>query len=261
MLITTEETYLSSPKIPQQIISLVILFALAIAALIVARILLIPKTFGEYGHYRASAVDEIMSLPINYSGSQACTECHDDIYALKATSKHKGLACEVCHDAAIKHVDDMHADNPTGIFPTAPRERVGCPLCHGYNPSRPTGFPQIQTAIHNPGKPCMTCHSPHNPTLPHTPEDCSACHAEIASEKGVSPHALLPCITCHVVPPDHLVNPRSALAQKPAAREFCGQCHAPEADSPPEIPRIDFATHNPRYLCWDCHYPHHPEAQ
>ena len=26
-------------------------------------------------------------------------------------------------------------------------------------------------------------------------------------------------------------------------------------------PRIDLATHNPRYLCWQCHYPHDPKAQ
>jgi hypothetical protein len=43
-------------------------------------------------------------------------------------------------------------------------------------------------------------------------------------------------------------------------KEFCGTCHARGADSPPEIPRIDLATHGGTYLCWQCHYPHHPEA-
>jgi hypothetical protein len=106
----------------------------------------------------------------------------------------------------------------------------------------------------------MICHNPHNPTLPHTPQDCSACHREIASEKGVSPHVSLACTECHNVPKGHLTSPRAVDAQKPANREFCGRCHAKGATSPSEIPRIDLATHWERYQCWDCHYPHHPEA-
>jgi hypothetical protein len=243
------------PKLPQQIKSLAVIFALAIAAFIAAKIIFTPKTFGKYGHYRASAVDEVASLPIIYAGSQACAECHDDVAALKAGSNHRGLTCEVCHDAAAKH-----AEAPEELIPPAPRERGQCPLCHGYDPSRPTGFPQIQTALHNPGKPCMSCHNPHNPMTPRAPEDCSACHRGIASEKGVSPHAALACTTCHTAPAEHLLNPRVALAEKPTSRAFCATCHAVGAESSSEIPRIESATHGERYLCWDCHYPHHPEA-
>ena len=32
------------------------------------------------------------------------------------------------------------------------------------------------------------------------------------------------------------------------------------ADSPAEIPRVDLASHAGRDLCWQCHYPHFPEA-
>ena len=46
-------------KLPSQFIPPLILFALAGVALIVARQLLVPKTFGKYGFYRAAAVDEI----------------------------------------------------------------------------------------------------------------------------------------------------------------------------------------------------------
>ena len=46
-------------KIPQQVISLVTIAVLAIAALVAARIMLVPKSFGKYGHYRADAVTEI----------------------------------------------------------------------------------------------------------------------------------------------------------------------------------------------------------
>lgn len=242
-------------KIPQQIIHLAIPFALAITALIIARILFVPDSFGKYGHYRADAVEEVKALDIKYAGYEACVECHDDIYDLKSQSYHRGVSCEVCHGPAAGHIEA-----PDEFPLEAPRERGFCPLCHGFNPSRPTGFPQIIEIQHNPGKACMSCHDPHNPTLPHKPEDCSACHRQIASQKMVSHHTTLPCTKCHAVPEEHLFNPRFADAQKPGNREFCGQCHSQDAKSLPEIPRIDLSSHGERYLCWDCHYPHNPEA-
>ncbi|HWR82515.1 MAG TPA: hypothetical protein VN285_04370 [Candidatus Deferrimicrobium sp.] len=241
--------------IPQQVTRLAVLFVLALAALVAARKLLIPHSFGDYGHYRADVVDEIAAQPINYAGYGICADCHSDIYDLKQQSHHRGLSCESCHGPAAKHVEA-----PDEFIPGAPRERGYCPLCHGYNLSRPTGFPQILPQTHNPGKPCMSCHNPHNPLLPHPPEECSACHREIATRKTVSHHATLLCTQCHVVPADHLNNPRFVRPQKPEGRAFCGQCHAPDAASPAEIPRIDLTTHHERYLCWDCHYPHSPEA-
>jgi hypothetical protein len=77
----------------------------------------------------------------------------------------------------------------------------------------------------------------------------------------VSPHAQLPCTECHEVTPQHRTTPRAALPTKPASREFCGRCHAEGAKASPEIARVDLATHNPGYVCWQCHYPHEPEAR
>lgn len=251
-----EMNFLKKPPVPQQIISLVIVFAILLAGLITARILLVPDSFGKYGHYRADAVDEIETQKINYAGYKACLDCHDDIFEQKEKSNHRNVSCEVCHGPAAGHIEA-----PDEFTPTAPRGRGYCPLCHGYNPSRPTGFPQIVTGLHNPGKACMTCHDPHNPVLPHSPEECSACHREIASKKRVSHHASLPCERCHIVPDGHVVNPRFARAEKPPDREFCGGCHGENSEAPREIPRINMKTHEERYLCWDCHYPHFPEAR
>jgi hypothetical protein len=242
-------------KIPQQFLPLVVVFLLVIAALIVARELFVPETFGDLGHYRASSVDEIASLPLAFAGAEACYDCHDDIYETKQQSNHNGVSCEVCHGPAVQHVEA-----PDEFTPGAPRGRGYCPLCHGYNPSRPSGFPQIIAELHNPGKACMTCHEPHNPLLPHTPEECSACHREIARKKMVSHHTGLACTRCHTVLDGHLDNPRANRALKPVSGQTCGQCHDQAADSDREIPRIDLETHGQRYLCWDCHYPHYPEA-
>jgi hypothetical protein len=231
------------------------LFVAVIAALVFARRMLVPETFGKYGHYRAQAVEEVAAQEIAYAGYAACADCHDDIYELKSQSHHKTVACEACHGPAAQHIEA-----PDEYLPKVPRGRGLCPVCHGYNPSRPSGFPQIIPTQHNPGKACMSCHNPHNPLLPRTPEECSACHRSIANVKIVSHHATLPCTQCHVVPKEHLVNPKFVRARKPTNRSTCGHCHARGADSPREIPRIDIETHGERYMCWDCHYPHYPEA-
>src|ERR1035437_5397573 len=149
-------------KIPQQIISLFILFSIIFISFITMRHFLIPPSFGLYGHYRADSVDEIRAKKIKYAGSEACIDCHEDIYNLKAKSYHKGVSCEVCHGPAAAHIDD-----PSGVKPEIPHERSQCTICHNYNPARPTGFPQIIASQHNPGFFCTHCHQPHNPTVPH----------------------------------------------------------------------------------------------
>jgi len=231
------------------------LFAVGIVGLVVARALIVPATFGEHGHYRAAAVDEIRQLPAAYAGIKACTDCHSDIYDLKQASVHKGLSCEACHGAA-----SAHANDPESVKPVVPTGRDLCVLCHGYLDSRPSGFPQIIASTHNPGKSCMTCHNPHSPIAAGAVEECAACHAGIANQKAVSHHVDIACTRCHTVPKEHFAQPRIFAAQKPSSRDVCGACHA-NAASAAEIPQVDLATHGGRYLCWDCHYPHFPEAR
>ncbi len=243
-------------RIPQQLIPLAILFTLLMVVFVAARRQFVPESFGDLGFYRADALKEISSQEPKYVGAETCGECHDDIYEIKANSYHKGVACEACHGAGY-----MHVDSPAENELLAPRERDYCPVCHGYNPSRPSGFPQIIATVHNPGKPCMSCHNPHNPTLPHTPEECSACHRSIANEKLVSNHTELPCTQCHQVPEEHRINPRLVRAEKPTSSATCGMCHAEDADGREGIPRVDMETHGERKVCWQCHYPHSPEGK
>jgi ribosomal protein S27AE len=243
-------------KIPGPVIRLAILFAAAVAALIVARQMFVPESFGDIGHYRADVVPAIASLEIHYAGLPACAECHDDVAETKAASYHRGLTCEGCHGPAADHVDD-----PTEKFPVVPTGRSSCLRCHSYLASRPTGFPQIIESIHNPMEACADCHDPHDPTPPMVPGECSACHGQIARTKSVSHHWSLECETCHEAPDGHRENPRASLPSKPTTRMFCGQCHAADASSATEIPRVDMSDHGGRYLCWQCHYPHDPEGR
>lgn len=243
-------------KFPDQVVRLAVLFLVAAVALILVRNRLVPESFGEVGHYRADAVDAIVEREIKYAGWQLCVECHDAEGELKYGSYHRSLSCEVCHGPGYQHAND-----PDTHRPIVPKKRgEGCLYCHDYLAPRPTGFPQIIERLHNPLRPCIGCHDPHDPTPPETPEACSACHAEIARTTAISHHGSLECETCHDAAPEHKENPRAYLPRKPTTNEFCGQCHAADAESAPEIPRIDLSTHAGRYRCWQCHYPHFPEG-
>jgi len=241
---------------PQQVTRLGIAFVALAIVFVAVRQRLVPDTFGEAGHYRAAAVDSSAAQPLQYAGHDACPLCHRPIAEKRSGSNHSGVSCEVCHGPAAEHVAA-----PGSVKPPAPRERGFCPLCHGYNASRPSGFPQIDPVAHNPTVPCMMCHDPHAPEPPVIPGECRACHGQIASQKAVSHHATLPCLTCHDAPDEHKASPRTVRPDKPSSRDFCGGCHAEGAVSPSYIPKIGMATHGEGYLCWQCHYPHHPEAE
>ena len=242
-------------KVPDQAKRLAVLAVVLLAVFIPVRYFLIPHDFGELGHYRASALDEAASQEILYAGRVICRDCHDDIVELKHGGYHRDLSCELCHGPAADHTED-----PGSAELPAPRDRGYCPLCHEYLQSRPTGFPQILAASHNPMKPCITCHDPHDPVPLETPRECGACHAAIARTKAVSHHVYVPCTRCHATPEQHKVSPREFRPGRPMTREFCGGCHAEDAPDQEHILKVDIATHGGRYVCWQCHYPHLPEG-
>lgn len=48
--------------------------------------MLVPDSFGDFGHYRGDAEAEIASQKMSYAGYEECGECHDDIYEQKQQS-------------------------------------------------------------------------------------------------------------------------------------------------------------------------------
>ena len=241
---------------PRQVTTLLIFFLILGGLLVLARHYFVPKSFGELGHYRADAIQANTDRPLVYAGREVCAACHPEIAEMHGQARHKTVACEVCHGAAA-----AHAESPSEFKPPAPRQRGYCPLCHGYDPSRPTGFPQIDPVAHNPVQPCITCHNPHAPVPPQVPQECSACHGEIARTNSISKHAAVPCTRCHETQEKHKTEPLLSTPTKPTTPDFCGQCHGLEAKAPSEIPRVDLASHGGRYVCWQCHYSHLPEVQ
>src|SRR3989337_4257752 len=160
---------------PQQIKYLLGLAIILVIIFLIVRHYLVPPSFGQFGHYRAASLQSAVSQGIKYAGEIACTECHDDIFTLKDKSYHRGVACEVCHSETYAHTQDPYEHKPP-----APRTRAYCPLCHGYNHTRPTGFPPIDPVRPNPAKPCISCPNPHDPTPPVTPNQYDPCHTVIA---------------------------------------------------------------------------------
>jgi DnaJ-class molecular chaperone len=240
-------------KIPDPLLRILVVFVLLIGGFLVVRFLL-PPSFKDRTQHVKLTIEREMALPVRYAGSGPCAECHEEA-KVKQTGYHRTLSCETCHGAA-----KAHADNPTDVKPVAPRKREFCSLCHHFDMSRPTGFPQINPVAHNPMKPCISCHNPHDPKPPTVPQECQACHAEIARTKSLSPHALLECTTCHTVPVEHKVTPRATMSSIPTNREFCGRCHG-KGSAEVGPPKVDLATHGEKYLCWQCHYPHMPEVK
>ena len=256
----------TSRKIPTQVIQLGIIFLALGVGMVFLRQEFIPETFGDLGHYRAAAVAANAELEPRYAGWQECVKCHEDKVENKNKSFHRTVSCEACHGPASKH-----ANRPRRHDPELPTGRQPCLACHRYLASRPTGFPQIIEDRHNPVRACTGCHDAHDPTPPERIQECSACHNTIARSKAVSAHAPLGCEVCHEVPTEHKVQPRAHVPEKPFEREFCGTCHAMDAEPPEvirgvdltvyEIPRIDLITHGGTFVCWQCHYQHSPEAR
>lgn len=137
---------------------LLILFAAFISVFIIVRKLLVPDTFGEFGHYRGDALVENEDKELKYSGTQICIDCHDDVYTMLQSDMHQGLSCEVCHGPGFKHADSME---PSDISKISSRE--DCGRCHGYDPARPADvIVQVDLAEHYIEKErCIDCHNPH----------------------------------------------------------------------------------------------------
>lgn len=131
-----------------------------LAVFLVVRSAVVPKGFGQYGHYRPAALELIRQRPLAFAGQATCVACHDDEATARAAGKHAHVACEACHGPQAKHTED-----PVGIKPVLPDVAVLCARCHEKDAAKPKNFPQVVTAEHSAGLACNTCHQPHNPHL------------------------------------------------------------------------------------------------
>lgn len=147
-------------KDAEHLLRLALVFAVGAIVFVVLRAILVPKSFGEYGHYRGDAIAQIASQPVKFAGHQTCEGCHADEAGMKSKGVHVSVTCEACHGALANHADD-----PTGVQPPKLDTSVLCVRCHEVNGARPKTFPQITAKDHNAGLSCETCHQPHSPKI------------------------------------------------------------------------------------------------
>jgi uncharacterized CHY-type Zn-finger protein len=135
-------------------------FAVGVALFLVARSLFVPRSFGQYGHYRGAAIADVANRPLVFAGHQACESCHTDVLEVKSKGVHARVACESCHGPLAKHAED-----PTALQSPHIDVAVLCVRCHEANNAKPKSFPQVASAGHSGGVVCDTCHKPHSPAI------------------------------------------------------------------------------------------------
>ncbi|OGV70609.1 MAG: hypothetical protein A3K19_06470 [Lentisphaerae bacterium RIFOXYB12_FULL_65_16] len=144
---------------PRYLVRLIIIFVLGAVAVLAIRQFMVPASFYQLGHYRASVLPEVAAQEPVYAGHAACEECHGDVLEVKEKGRHTGLSCEVCHGAAATHAAD-----PSSTKPFTELDRSFCLVCHEKNISRPAGFPMVDGLAHNIKEDCRKCHKPHSPS-------------------------------------------------------------------------------------------------
>ena len=149
----------------RHITRLVTIIVLVVIGFIVVRSLLVPDSFGEYGHFRGANLEEQMALQPLYQGADYCKECHQVQYGDWQEGGHLTVTCEVCHGHW-----EIHNDNLKTM--TAVATSDACLICHLKLSGRPENLSQIesfaqhlkdQEVSEEDAEGCVDCHDPHAP--------------------------------------------------------------------------------------------------
>jgi cytochrome c554/c'-like protein len=156
----------------EHLVRLAAVMAIALIAFVGLRAVVVPRSFGQYGHYRGAAIAEISARPVAFAGHNACEGCHTEVVDQKKLGRHVVVPCEACHGAQSKHADD-----PASVKPPKLDTALVCARCHEANSAKPKAFPQVATTEHSGGLACDTCHQPHRPKIEDQPAAKSATEA------------------------------------------------------------------------------------
>jgi hypothetical protein len=141
------------------IFRLLLSFIVFVTVFIFIRQLVVPESFGKYGHYRANSIEDNKAIVPYYKGEEKCTSCHQDVFDLKFSDLHAEISCESCHLPLIDAYTDCKVKPPImeGTIEF-------CAQCHKMNTAREViGFPNLDIKEHEEGQNCIECHNPHAP--------------------------------------------------------------------------------------------------
>lgn len=148
----------------RHVFRVLLVLILGVTGVILGRALLVPKSYGIYGPYRADNVVEQAKIRApRHAGPESCAGCHAKQSQARAAGKHKGVSCEVCHAPLSVHVSGGAVK---GKMPVD-RSYQLCARCHRKIAGRPEKFPQVVLDQHVPAAleagVCLQCHEPHSP--------------------------------------------------------------------------------------------------
>ena len=147
-------------KNAEHLIRVALVFVAGLVLFVIVRGMIVPKSFGQLGHYRADALAEIAAYSPAFAGREACELCHSEVADLKKTGRHALVGCEACHGPLAKHAAD-----PGSKVPVKPDTKVLCVKCHEANSAKSKHFPQVISKEHAGDLACATCHKPHQPKI------------------------------------------------------------------------------------------------
>ena len=111
------------------IFKIVLVLVVVIAAGVVVRGMVLPKNFGQYGHYRAGAIEDEINRPIRNGTNASCLVCHPYIRQMHLNGVHHTVSCEFCHGPVADHVKDGKV---IGLLPKKQGKEIKrlCLRCH-----------------------------------------------------------------------------------------------------------------------------------
>jgi len=148
-----------------------------------------PASFGQFGHYRGTALDDCAGKPRTLVTREDCTGCHADLKHPLGKA-HLNVHCADCHGQARAHIaactevkSKVAAGTPivcskSNLLPA--NQKDICLHCHAKVVGRAAKHPQIVFEEHmkdqepkDPASPsvCLQCHRAHDPDPSNSPED------------------------------------------------------------------------------------------
>ena len=150
------------------------------------------------------------ALPLSFTASSTCQECHADQQARLTAFTHVGIGCQSCHGPLLEHAEAGDKATSDQVAVRVPTDEV-CVRCHAASTGRPAEFRQITPGLHYVSS-CLECHDP---------------HTGIANRPPVVRHPLddlPPCLTCHGPEGFKARNQRHPTGSEDDNR--CLECHA-----------------------------------
>lgn len=93
-------------KYNTHVIRIVAVLVILAAGGVGVRAMLLPESFGRYGHYRAGAIDDEMNREVRNGTNASCLACHQYIKEMHFSGVHRTVSCEFCHGPVADHIRD-----------------------------------------------------------------------------------------------------------------------------------------------------------